>query len=552
MTGFHADVVSYMRCGVLCPVSRACLPDRALELFDEMKRKGCAPNGVTYGALVDALGRAGRIEAALAMKAEMESIEKGRGLSRYPPTAVTYCSLIAACARKGRVAQAQALAAEAHARGIPLNTAAYNALLSVYTLAAARAAAAAAATAATPAARQWGGLDEDGRLLNSSGNAAAAAFGGATPLGTPSVHQWLQQQRDSSRLANGHDAARDAAAGGGAPQWYAWGTPPELATEVAALAPGSAGMNAAVGRQSLGTLSSPVQDGASPFLVAPGGASRVLQPAGATALSSRSSRGSDSSSSVTERDAVAAASIIPGNGSSAMTQSSTVVQNSTVAQSRTLGAMTQGLTVAESSAGVAQVLEAMRQRGVPWDGITYATLVDHAGKCGDVARAEGLLREMRSQPGLWLAGGKGAALEAATALMHAYGAQVWGPGYAYLSPVLSTPLGPRYAGHSLRCTCLSGMPHVDHATQGLYHTVDCLVASVSYHTRDEGGYAIQYTVYCTHNEGFYGVLCCIILCDVIAGSMGGCPTAPLGPAGGWPFPQCGDFHCCHASCLQSG
>lgn len=66
--------------------------DKALEIFDDMVKRGCERNVITYSSLISVCEKAGRWELALQLFDEMHH-------EGCKPNVVTYNSLIAACAQ---------------------------------------------------------------------------------------------------------------------------------------------------------------------------------------------------------------------------------------------------------------------------------------------------------------------------------------------------------------------------------------------------------------------------------------------------------------------
>lgn len=65
--------------------------DKALEVFQDMVRRGCERNVITYSSLISACEKSGRWELALELFNKMHK-------ENCKPNVVTYNSLIAACA----------------------------------------------------------------------------------------------------------------------------------------------------------------------------------------------------------------------------------------------------------------------------------------------------------------------------------------------------------------------------------------------------------------------------------------------------------------------
>ena len=102
------DVISYSAAISACEKAAQC--ERALEILDEMKRRGVAPNVFSYSAAISACEKGGRWERALALLAEMRT----RGVA---PDVIVYNSTISACATGARWDHALALLSEMEARG---------------------------------------------------------------------------------------------------------------------------------------------------------------------------------------------------------------------------------------------------------------------------------------------------------------------------------------------------------------------------------------------------------------------------------------------------
>ena len=80
---------------------RAGHPDRALAVFQQMRRVGIAPNVHTYTSLIDALGRAGRLAEALRLLREMRQQSPP-----VVPNVYTYTALVDACGKHHKLALA--------------------------------------------------------------------------------------------------------------------------------------------------------------------------------------------------------------------------------------------------------------------------------------------------------------------------------------------------------------------------------------------------------------------------------------------------------------
>merc|ERR1712217_302535 len=95
-------------------------PERALELFDEMQRRGLQPDVITFLALISACEKACKPEKALELFAEMQR----RGLQ---PNNITCNSLISCRKNACKPKQVLELFAEMQGRGLQTDGIACNA-----------------------------------------------------------------------------------------------------------------------------------------------------------------------------------------------------------------------------------------------------------------------------------------------------------------------------------------------------------------------------------------------------------------------------------------
>ncbi len=112
-----------------CGISGRC--HEAEELFRLMREasktnNNCAPNTVTYSALISAFSRADEgisVDKVLALYSEMQE-------AHLEPDAITFSALISACERAGEPIHAVRMLDDAHARGFVLQLPVYNSVLS--------------------------------------------------------------------------------------------------------------------------------------------------------------------------------------------------------------------------------------------------------------------------------------------------------------------------------------------------------------------------------------------------------------------------------------
>jgi pentatricopeptide repeat protein len=98
---------------------------KALEVYQEMLRKGCTPNVVTYNTLIDVYGKTGQWGEALRVIDTMNA-------SNTRPVTRTYNTLMIACNTSGQWQEALNVYADMVRRGHAPNTTTYNALISAY------------------------------------------------------------------------------------------------------------------------------------------------------------------------------------------------------------------------------------------------------------------------------------------------------------------------------------------------------------------------------------------------------------------------------------
>lgn len=116
--GFSPDVVTY-NCLIngLCKTYRI---DRALELFDEMRKKNCYPNRVTYTSFIRYYSAVNEIEKAVEMMRVMAREKHGSA------TTSCYTPIIHALCEDGRTREAKELTEEMVSRGFIPREFTYN------------------------------------------------------------------------------------------------------------------------------------------------------------------------------------------------------------------------------------------------------------------------------------------------------------------------------------------------------------------------------------------------------------------------------------------
>ncbi|EFN59084.1 hypothetical protein CHLNCDRAFT_137845 [Chlorella variabilis] len=120
--GLTPSTISYN--ALISACERCGQPDRALEVFASMQRRGQAPpNAVTFNTLISACAKAGRYAKARELHAAMAA-------AGIPEDVFTLSALITACERIGHWQGAEDHFVEFQARGVAPNTVAYNRLIS--------------------------------------------------------------------------------------------------------------------------------------------------------------------------------------------------------------------------------------------------------------------------------------------------------------------------------------------------------------------------------------------------------------------------------------
>ncbi|KAK1554449.1 hypothetical protein Q3G72_012349 [Acer saccharum] len=97
--GFIPDIVTYN-----CLIDGCCKTyrnERALELFDDMGKKGCVPNRVTYNSFIRYYSAVNEIDKAVEMMRRMQKMNHG------VPTSSLYTPIIHALCEAGRVLEAK-------------------------------------------------------------------------------------------------------------------------------------------------------------------------------------------------------------------------------------------------------------------------------------------------------------------------------------------------------------------------------------------------------------------------------------------------------------
>lgn len=97
----------------------------ALKVYNEMLKEGCVPNRVTYHTLIDAYGKAGQWRQALGVLKQMS-------LQAVKPDVRTYNTLMIACNGSGQWQEALGLYKQLTAERHVPNTVTYNALITAY------------------------------------------------------------------------------------------------------------------------------------------------------------------------------------------------------------------------------------------------------------------------------------------------------------------------------------------------------------------------------------------------------------------------------------
>ncbi|KAL8499872.1 hypothetical protein ACS0TY_019758 [Phlomoides rotata] len=93
--GFVPDVVTYN-----CLINGCCKTNRigrALELFDDMSKRGCVPNRITYNSFIRYYSAVNEVVRAIVMLRMMQ--EKGHGV----PTSSSYTTIIHTLCEVGRL-----------------------------------------------------------------------------------------------------------------------------------------------------------------------------------------------------------------------------------------------------------------------------------------------------------------------------------------------------------------------------------------------------------------------------------------------------------------
>lgn len=99
--------------------------DRAAAIIDEMVLAGVKPNERSYTTLMEGYARVGEIGTAFQYFKRI----KEEGLKA---DVISYGSLLKACCKAGRMQSAAAVTAEMTAAGVPMNNYIYNILLDGY------------------------------------------------------------------------------------------------------------------------------------------------------------------------------------------------------------------------------------------------------------------------------------------------------------------------------------------------------------------------------------------------------------------------------------
>lgn len=96
--GFVPDVVTYN--ALIDGCCKTYRIQRALELFEDMKKRGCAPNRVTYDSLIRYYSATNEIDRAVEVLRDMQRLNHGI------PSSSSYTPIIHALCEAGRVVEA--------------------------------------------------------------------------------------------------------------------------------------------------------------------------------------------------------------------------------------------------------------------------------------------------------------------------------------------------------------------------------------------------------------------------------------------------------------
>jgi pentatricopeptide repeat domain-containing protein 1 len=99
-------------------------PDRAVEVLSSMRKRGRAPNTITYNTVISALGKAGRYDDVVRLHREMQK-------AGVPDDVFTLTGILTACERsEGKWRRAAEVFENFSQRGVSPNTVAYNQFIS--------------------------------------------------------------------------------------------------------------------------------------------------------------------------------------------------------------------------------------------------------------------------------------------------------------------------------------------------------------------------------------------------------------------------------------
>ncbi|XP_024394380.1 uncharacterized protein [Physcomitrium patens] len=122
--GFKANIRIYSR--MIRILAKANQPQRALQLFDEMKSVGFDPDVYVFTALLDAYGRAGMLEKAVSVFQKMKETPSCK------PNATTYGCMMAAHGRARQWEKIDALFSEMVALDLKLSGPIFNVVIGAY------------------------------------------------------------------------------------------------------------------------------------------------------------------------------------------------------------------------------------------------------------------------------------------------------------------------------------------------------------------------------------------------------------------------------------